>query len=161
MPQTPGAAQTVEGEALLKVVADASGKTDFSPRSLPGALKPLALGPLVAELKAASAGQTVATGRVSLSTAERFLRLELRVFNGSTSPQPLELDRARLTAGDQPIELARDAQSAAGTRALHLQLQPHEDRAVTLFFEVPPAALSRQLALQLPAPDGTSGTLTF
>lgn len=130
-------------------------------RPLPSTLKPALLGPLVATLTGAETTQTVSTGKLSLSTSDRFLKVELALYNGGTTPVPLELGRAKVLAGKVESGLAPDVQRAVGTQALHLQVEPGASKPVTLYFEVSASALTERLTLVLPTPDGSTAPLVF
>ncbi|MBN1208096.1 MAG: hypothetical protein JXB05_24745 [Myxococcaceae bacterium] len=94
-------------------------------------------------------------GKLSLTTEELFLRVQLVTENVGAAPASLALDGARLvdTEGKE-YPVARDAQIAAGTRELRRTWAPQERTEVVLFFELPPSAIGSGLTLVLPATSG-------
>ncbi|MCP3142705.1 hypothetical protein [Pyxidicoccus xibeiensis] len=82
------------------------------------------------------------SGKVSLTTEELFLRVQLVAQNVGAAPLPLDLDGAKVVgAAGQEYPVARDAQVVAGTRPLRRTWAPEERSDVVLLFELPPAAL--------------------
>jgi hypothetical protein len=97
--------------------------------------------------------------KLSLTTEELFLRVQLVTQNVGAAPASLGLDNARLVdAEGKEYPVARDAQIAAGTRELRRTWAPQERTEVVLFFELPPSAIGSGLTLVLPA---TSGDVRF
>jgi hypothetical protein len=94
-------------------------------------------------------------GKLSLTTEELFLRVQLIAQNVGKAAAALALDGARLVdEGGKEYSLARDAQMAAGTRELRHTWAPEERAEVVLFFEIPPSAVESGLTLVLPAASG-------
>jgi hypothetical protein len=98
---------------------------------------------------------SVKGGKLSLTTEELFLRVQLVAQNVGAAPAAVPLEGARLVdAEGKEHAVARDAQIAAGTRDLRHTWAPEERTEVVLFFEVPPSALGSGLTLVLPATSG-------
>lgn len=107
------------------------------------------------KLVALESSHSVKGGKLSLTTEELFLRVQLVAQNVGAAPAPLALDGARLVdAAGKEYPVARDAQIAAGTRELTHTWGPQERAEVVLFFEIPPPALDSGLTLVLPASSG-------
>ncbi|WP_224243944.1 hypothetical protein [Hyalangium gracile] len=107
------------------------------------------------KLMALESSHSVKGGKLSLTTEELFLRVQLIAQNVGAAPAPLALDKARLVdAEGKEHAVARDAQIAAGTRELAHTWGPQERAEVVLFFEIPPKALDSGLTLVLPASSG-------
>jgi hypothetical protein len=93
--------------------------------------------------------------KLSLTTEELFLRVQLVTQNVGKAPAPVTLEGARLVdESGKEYAVARDAQIAAGTRQLQRSWAPDERADVVLFFEIPPSALESGLTLVLPATSG-------
>jgi hypothetical protein len=107
------------------------------------------------KLTGLEASHSVKGGKLSLTTEEQFLRVQLVMQNVGQAPAAVSLEGARLVdeAGQQ-YALARDAQIAAGTRELRHTWAPEERSDVVLFFEIPPSTLEAGLTLVLPATSG-------
>ncbi len=98
---------------------------------------------------------SVKGGKLSLTTEELFLRVQLVAQNVGAAPSEMGLEGARVVdAQGKEYGLARDAQIAAGTRELRHTWAPQERSDVVLFFEIPPPALESNLTLVLPASSG-------
>lgn len=98
---------------------------------------------------------SVKGGKLSLTTEEQFLRVQLVMQNVGQAPAVLVLEGVKLVdAAGNGYALARDAQMAAGTRELRHTWAPEERSDVVLFFEVPPSTLDAGLTLVLPATSG-------
>lgn len=107
------------------------------------------------KLTGLEASHSVKGGKLSLTTEEQFLRVQLVMQNVGQAPANLSLDRARLVdAAGKEYPLARDVQIAAGTRELSHTWAPEERSDVVLFFEIPPSTLDAALTLVLPANSG-------
>lgn len=107
------------------------------------------------KLTALESSHSVKGGKLSLTTEELFLRVQLIAQNVGAAPAPLALEGAKVAdAGGKEYPVARDAQIAAGTRELAHTWGPQERAEVVLFFEIPPAALDSGLTLVLPAAGG-------
>lgn len=109
------------------------------------------LGPVALTVRGLEVSQTVAGPKLSLTTAERFLKLTLEAKAHALAR--LDLAGAQLRQGDTTVPLARDAQRAAGGSPLSAELQPGDNRELILFFEVPPALISRGLKFVLSGPE--------
>lgn len=111
------------------------------------------------KLTGLEASHSVKGGKLSLTTEDQFLRVQLVMQNVGQAPAALSLEGAKLVdAAGKEHSLARDVQIAAGTRELRHTWAPEERSDVVLFFEVPPSTLDAGLTLVLPA---TSGDVRF
>ncbi len=82
------------------------------------------------------------SGKVSLTTEELFLRVQMVTQNVGAAPLTLDLGGAKVMgASGQEVLLARDAQAVAGTRPLRRTWAPEERTDVVLLFELPPSVL--------------------
>jgi hypothetical protein len=100
------------------------------------------------------------SGKVSLTTDELFLRVQLITQNVGSTPAALSLGGARLVdAEGKEYALARDAQLIAGTRQLDRTWGQEQREPLVLLFEVPPAALTPGLTLLLPTGGGADTRL--
>jgi hypothetical protein len=107
------------------------------------------------KLTGLEASHSVKSGKLSLTTEEQFLRVQLIMQNVGQAPASLSLDGVRLVdAAGKEYPLARDVQIAAGTRELRHTWAPEERSDVVLFFEIPPSTLDAALTLVLPATSG-------
>lgn len=119
---------------------------------LPSPARTLQMGPFAIHLLHLSAGHSVPAGRLTLTTEETFLGVALAVQHTGSVPAEMDLSLLSLVdAADAGFTLASDAQRAAGTRPLQREWSAGERKEVTLYFEVPRAALRRGLSLRLPA----------
>ncbi len=91
------------------------------------------LGPVSLRLLEVQQSQTVGSGKVSLSTTDKFLKVTL----DATSKKRLDLDLsgATLALGDTTVRVARDAQRAARGSELLAQFNEGEHRQLILYFE--------------------------
>jgi hypothetical protein len=93
--------------------------------------------------------------KLSLTTEERFLRVQLVTQNVGPASATLALDQARLVDSEgKEYRVARDAQLAAGTRELRRTWNADQRTDVVIFFELPPSAIGSGLTLVLPATRG-------
>lgn len=107
------------------------------------------------KLTGLESSHSVKGGKLSLTTEELFLRVQLVTQNVGKAPAPLSVEGARLVdESGKEYAVARDAQIAAGTRQLQRTWAPDERSDVVLFFEIPPSALESGLTLVLPATSG-------
>lgn len=107
------------------------------------------------KLTGLDSSHSVKGGKLSLTTEELFLRVQLITQNVGTAPAALSLEGARLVdAEGKEYRVARDAQIAAGTRELRRTWAPEERSEVVFFFELPPSSLDSGLTLVLPATRG-------
>lgn len=91
--------------------------------------------------------QTAGTGKISLTTGERFLKVTLE----GTSAKEVELDLsgAKLVNGDQEFGIARDVQLAAKGTPLITRFSPGKVQKLILYFEVPPEVVRKGLKIIL------------
>ncbi|MDY7228436.1 hypothetical protein [Hyalangium rubrum] len=95
------------------------------------------------------------SGKVGLTTEERFLSVHLVTQNVGTAPVSLSLEGARLVdAEGKEHRVARDAQIVGGTRELRRTWELEERTEVVILFELPPAAIGAGMTLVLPASSG-------
>jgi hypothetical protein len=110
---------------------------------------------LAVKLTALQTSHSVKGEKLSLTTEELFLRVQLVAQNVGTAPAVVALGGARLVDGEaKEYPVARDAQIAAGTRELQRTWAPEERADLVLIFEIPSSALGSGLALMLPATRG-------
>ncbi len=95
--------------------------------------------------------QTVSGDRVSLTTADYFVRVALH-FSTTGKAVTLDLSGAELQNGEQRFSLARDAQRAAG-ETMEVELRKNGGAGVALYFEVPEEIFSKGLKIVLTTPD--------
>ncbi|HYH98205.1 DUF4352 domain-containing protein [Hyalangium sp.] len=107
------------------------------------------------KLTGLKSSHSVKGGKLSLTSEELFLRVQLVMQNVGKAPAPVTLEGARLVdpAGKE-YAVARDAQITAGTRELRHTWGPDERSDVVLFFEIPSSAVEEGLTLVLPATSG-------
>ena len=109
-------------------------------------------------IRSAAATHRISGGKLSLTTEEVFVTVELAARNTGRAPAPVDLPEAELVSGDGAWPIARDAQALAGTRQLPVELGAGEAQTVRLVFEVPPQALgSANLALRVGPRGGAEG----
>jgi len=110
---------------------------------------------LAVKLTGLESSHSIKGGKLSLTSEELFLRVQLVTQNVGKAPAPISMEGARLVdpAGKE-YAVARDAQIAAGTRQLRRTWAPDERSDVVLFFEIPPSAIESGLTLVLPATSG-------
>lgn len=107
------------------------------------------------KLTGLESSHSVKGGKLSLTTEDLFLRVQLIAQNVGAAPATVAMEGARLVDGSgKEYKVARDAQIAAGTRDLRHTWAPEERTEVVLFFEVPPSAIDPGLTLVLPAASG-------
>lgn len=95
------------------------------------------------------------TRKVSLTTEDFFVRVQLITQNVGSASATLSLAEAKLVdAQGAEYAIARDAQTVAGTRELRRTWEKEERESLVLLFEVPPAALAPGLTLVLPGNGG-------
>ncbi|PZR11383.1 MAG: hypothetical protein DI536_17285 [Archangium gephyra] len=132
-----------EPDPLTKVVTGTSAP-DFLgiPRGVAADL-----GDVAFELVEVQRSQTVSGKKVSLSTADRFLRVSLDA-NAEKDTQ-LDLTAAQLVNGDKTAGIARDVQRLGKGSPLSLELKTHALTRVVLFFEAPDEMIGKGLKLVL------------
>lgn len=109
------------------------------------------LGPVSLTLVEVQQSQKVGSGKVSLSTTDKFLKVTL----DATSKKHLDLDLsgATLAIDDHSIRLARDAQRAAHGTELLAQFNEGERRQLVLYFEAPDEMIRKGLKIILTTPE--------
>lgn len=109
------------------------------------------LGPVELSLIDVQRSQTVSGAKLSLSTADRFLRVTLKA---KTSEKiTLDLSGARLENGDASVGVARDVQRLGKGSPLSLVLDTAGTERVVLFFEAPDEMIGKGLKIVLTTPD--------
>ena len=105
------------------------------------------LGPVSLSLIEVQQSQTVGSGKVSLSTTDRFLKVTL----DATSKKQLDLDLSgtTLSIDEHTIRVARDAQRAAHGSELLAQFNEGEHRQLILYFEAPDEMIRKGLKIIL------------
>lgn len=105
------------------------------------------LGSIALSLLEVQQSQTAGTGKISLTTGERFLKITLE----GTSAKEVELDlsQAKVINGDQEFGIARDVQLAAKGSPLITRFNPGKAQKLTLYFEVPPEVVRKGLKIIL------------
>ncbi|QRK03971.1 hypothetical protein JQX13_27190 [Archangium violaceum] len=99
-------------------------------------------------------------GKVSLTTTDLFVRVELEAENVGPQPVDLSLSATRLVdAEGKEYPIARDAQTVGGTRTLDHTWQREQRESLVLLFEAPAEALAPGLALLIPTPGGADARI--
>lgn len=111
------------------------------------------VGALTLSVKRAEVSQTVAGGKVSLSTADRFVRVTLTAVTGKR--ETLELADAKLVNGAEEAGLARDVQKLGQGSPLSATVEPGVTQDLVLFFEAPPAMIKKGLKIILRSGEST------
>ncbi|MGV3619212.1 MAG: hypothetical protein ACO1OB_00265 [Archangium sp.] len=137
------AAEEAEPDPLAKVVT-ANSKPDFL--GIPSGVA-ADLGDVAFALIEVQRSQTVTGRKVSLSTADRFLRVTLEA--NAEKDTLLDLSAAQLVNGDKTAGIARDVQRLGNGSPLSLQLRTHALTQVVLFFEAPDEMIGKGLKLVL------------
>lgn len=108
------------------------------------------LGPVSLTLVEVVQTQSVGSGKVSLATTDRFVKVTLK----ATAARDFDLDVAGATLenGQASVPLARDAQRAGRGAALNVHLREGASEKVSLYFEAPPEMISKGLKIILTAP---------
>jgi hypothetical protein len=152
--QPPGRAPVTEdpNAGLADLATAESGSTKLR---LPESNETKHMDTVAVKLTGLESSHSIKGGKLSLTTEELFLRVQLVTQNVGKAPAPLSMEEARLVdPSGKEYAVARDAQIAAGTRQLGRTWAPDERADVVLFFEVPPSALESGLTLVLPATSG-------
>lgn len=84
--------------------------------------------------------RTAGTGKISLTTGERFLKITLGERRRKRSSS---ISRRRVINGDQEFGIARDVQLAAKGSPLITRFSPGKAQKLTLYFEVPPEVVRK------------------
>jgi hypothetical protein len=140
-----------EPNAALAELATGEGAAE-GPLRLPEPNPTAHADTVAVKLTGLEASNSVKGGKLSLTTEERFLRVQLVTQNVGPAAASLSLDQARLVDPEgKEYRVARDVQLAAGTRELRRTWAPEERTDVVIFFELPPSAIGSGLTLVLPA----------
>jgi hypothetical protein len=126
-------------------------------RPLPSGNETVHVGTVALKLFGLKTGHAAASGKISLTTEDLFLRVELAAQNVGKANVTLDLDFAEVVAGERRFAVARDVQRAAGTRELRREFTPDDRVDVVLFFEVPREVFGQGLALSFPPSVGGAG----
>lgn len=142
---TPQGPESTRGDPNATLAGLAAGLDESTERRLPlpGANDTVHVDTLAVKLTGLESSHSVrGSGKVSLTTEELFLRVQLVAQNVGAAPLTLDLGSAKVAgAGGQQVALARDAQAVVGTRPLRRTWAPEERTDVVLLFELPPAVL--------------------
>jgi hypothetical protein len=152
----PGRAQVPEDpNAGLATLATADEGASEHKLRLPEPNETKHVDTVAVKLTGLESSHSIKGGKLSLTTEELFLRVQLVAQNVGKEPAPMSMEGAKLVdeAGKE-YAVARDAQITAGTRQLGRTWAPEERADVVLFFEIPPSALDADLTLVLPAASG-------
>ncbi|MFO0594202.1 MAG: hypothetical protein U0228_02830 [Myxococcaceae bacterium] len=105
------------------------------------------LGPIALELLEVQQSQSVSSEKVSLTTADRFLRVTLSAK--STKDVEVDLSGALLANGTSEFKLARDVMRVARGSPLTIPFRAGVEEKLVLWFEAPPEAVSKGLKIIL------------
>ncbi|MCP3101069.1 hypothetical protein LZ198_19520 [Myxococcus sp. K15C18031901] len=137
----------------------AAAQTDMAPQklNLPEPNDTVHVDTVAMKLTGLEASHSVkGSGKLSMTTEDQFLRVQLVTQNVGEKPASLDLDEAKVVdAKGTAYGVARDVQVLAGTRPLRRTWGPDERTDMVLLFELPPQAL-RESTLGLVIP-GTGG----
>lgn len=143
-PTAPGPGST-RGDPNANLAGLAAGLDESAERRLPlpGANSTVHVDTLAVKLTGLESSHSVkGAGKVSLTTEELFLRVQLVTQNVGAAPLTLDLGGAKVAGAEgQEVPVARDAQAVVGTRPLRRTWAPQERADVVLLFELPPAFL--------------------
>ncbi|MBZ4394585.1 hypothetical protein VZQ01_29590 [Myxococcus faecalis] len=155
---TPGPEST-RGDPNAQLAGLAAGLDDAAPRrlELPESNATVHVDTVAVKLTGLESSHSVkGSGKLSMTTEELFLRVQLVTQNVGPAPVTMDWDAARVVgAREATYGIARDAQVLAGTRPLRRTWALEERSDVILMFELPPPAL-KEGDLQLVIP-GTGG----
>ncbi len=109
------------------------------------------LGPVSLTLIEVQQSQTVGSGKVSLATTERFLKVTLE----ATTKKPIDLDlsSATLAFGEKTVGIARDAQRAARGSQLVTSVETGGPQKLVLYFEAADEMIGKGLKIILTTPE--------
>lgn len=105
------------------------------------------LGDIAFQLIEVQQSQSVTGGKISLATADRFLKVTLEGV--SSREVELDLSGATLENGDQTVGIARDVQRVAHGSPLITKFRPRSTERVVLYFEAPPEMIRKGLKIIL------------
>lgn len=140
----------------LADIATGTKTVEVGRLALPAKNEPVRLGTVSLKLLAVETTPTVTSGKITLSTEQRFLAVKLLAENTSEREQRLDLSMATLIAKGEELPIARDAQRVAGTRELQQTFglaNGQQKMELVLLFEVPPAAIGSGLSLRVKSPE--------
>ncbi|MCE9667347.1 hypothetical protein LY474_05925 [Myxococcus stipitatus] len=137
----------------------AAAQEDMAPRklNLPESNATVHVDTVALKLTGLEASHSVkGSGKLSMTTEDEFLRVQLVSQNVGEKPATLDLEEAKVVdAKGVAYGVARDVQVLAGTRPLRRTWGPEERTDVVLLFELPPQLLrDGDLGLVIP---GTGG----
>lgn len=158
LPRAPSGSEPRSAmEALEALAVRTSGSPDRRRLFPPGDLPTAHLGTIAVKLIDAVSLVRVDSKRgLSLTTSERFVRVELVSQNVGEDPAHVTLAPSRLKSGEQVYALAMDAQQIAGTWPLARTFPVGERIDWVLLFEVTQAAIDAGLTLELRTSSTTS-----
>lgn len=136
-----------EPDPLTRVL-EADSKPDFL--GIPAGVS-ADLGSTSLSLVEVQRSQTVGGEKVSLSTADRFLRVTLEAT--AKKAVTLDLSGATLENGEKSAAVARDVQRVGRGSPLSMELSAGSTRKVVLFFEAPDEMIGKGLKIILATPE--------
>jgi len=143
------------GLATLAAAQADARPADGGRLQLPEGNATVHVGTVAVKLLGLTASHAESTSRVTLTTEELFLRVQLITQNVGERAAKLDFNSVRVIDGRGGAwTLARDVQRLAGTRELAAPLEPMDRREYVLFFEVPRPGPTRGWSLLLSAPGG-------
>jgi hypothetical protein len=137
----------VEPDPLAEVIARPSRPENLG---IPSGVE-AELGLVSLSLIEVQQSQTVRASRVSLSTADQFLKVSLDAV--SKKDLDLDLSRATLVFEEQSVAIARDAQRAGQGSELVTRLEKRQETRLVLFFEAPAEMIRKGLKIILTTPE--------
>ncbi len=146
--QVPPPPREAPNEALAEL---ATGGRRQVRRKLPPDNPTVHLGTVALRLAGLTTTHQVTGGKISLTTEDLFLRVDLLAQNVGERPVSLDFSSVQLRwPGTPAVGVARDAQLAAGTRPLQRSFAPNDRQELVFFFEIPDEALQPGLRLVFP-----------
>ncbi len=109
------------------------------------------LGPVTLRLVAVQQSQNVSSGKLSLATTDRFLKVTLDAT--ATKDVELDLSGATLTNGEQTVTIARDVQRVAKGSPMAAKFHRGSTEQLVLYFEAPSEMIRKGLKIILTSPE--------
>jgi hypothetical protein len=148
-----GAADAESPNAKLKALVAGERPTQevLGARKLPSPNPTVHVGTVAVKLGSLAVDHTVGAGKVSVTSEDVFVHIQLAAWN--VAPKPATVDFAFAVLADgagNTFALAPDAQKLAGSRELRIVLSAGEPKELHLYFEAPLAAVDKGLSLVFP-----------